>query len=383
MRLALLVPGGVDRSGTERVVPALLWLIERLARRHDVHVFALHHEPAPGEWELLGARVHNIGGEGARRRRLFAHLGAEARAAPFDVLHAFWGGPGFYAALAGWRHRVPVVVHLAGGELVALHDVGYGSGLTLRGRLTTRLAAALAPRVTVASAPMQQLAAAHGIRAELVPLGVALDRWPPRPPRPRDSGRPARLLHIGDLRPVKDQATLLAAAARLRADGVAFRLDVAGVDTMGGAVQRMSESLGLGSVTRWHGHLGRDALRVLVDAADVLLVTSRHEAGPLAVLEAAVAGVPTVGTAVGHVAEWAPAAAVAVPVGDAAALARETAALLADEPRRLATAREALRRATARDADWTAARFEHIYEELAGGSRRRPHPARPAPSPVP
>ena len=36
--------------------------------------------------------------------------------------------------------------------------------------------------------------------------------------------------------------------------------------------------------------------------ADLFWLTSRHEAGPVAVLEAAVAGVPTVGTAVGQVA---------------------------------------------------------------------------------
>ena len=31
MRVALVVPGGLDRSGRTRVVPSLLWLVERLA----------------------------------------------------------------------------------------------------------------------------------------------------------------------------------------------------------------------------------------------------------------------------------------------------------------------------------------------------------------
>src|SRR2546429_2362007 len=52
-----------------------------------------------------------------------------------------------------------------------------------------------------------------------------------------------------------------------------------------------------------------------------LFRSSRHETGPLAMLEAAVAGVPTIGTAVGHIAEWAPHAAVSAPVGDSAGLA--------------------------------------------------------------
>jgi glycosyltransferase involved in cell wall biosynthesis len=101
-----------------------------------------------------------------------------------------------------------------------------------------------------------------------------------------------------------------------------------------------------------------------MERADILLMSSRHEAEPLVVLEAAVVGVPTVGTSVGHVADWAPHAAVAVAVGDAAALARETMALIADDPRRLAIAREAQRRAIAIDADFTAATFERIYDEM-------------------
>ena len=101
-----------------------------------------------------------------------------------------------------------------------------------------------------------------------------------------------------------------------------------------------------------------------MDRADCLVITSRHEAGPLVVLEAAIAGVPTVGTRVGHIADWAPDAAVAVAVGDAASLAREIIALLADESRRFAIAHEAQRRAIAVDADSTAAAFERIYAEL-------------------
>ena len=49
-------------------------------------------------------------------------------------------------------------------------------------------------------------------------------------------------------------------------------------------------------------------------AADLLLVTSRREAVPIALLEAAVARVPAVGTAVGHLVEWSPYACHAVPV---------------------------------------------------------------------
>ena len=70
------------------------------------------------------------------------------------------------------------------------------------------------------------------------------------------------------------------------------------------------------------------------------------------------------GTAVGHLVEWAPEAALAVPVGDAAGLASALQRLLRDEELRLGTARNALHRATAEDADCTVVRFRDLYDEL-------------------
>ncbi|MEP6621410.1 MAG: glycosyltransferase family 4 protein [bacterium] len=363
MKLAFLMHGGVDRSGVNRVIPAFLWFLERLAKRHDVHVFCLDQEPEPGDWPLLGMHVHNTGPARGWRRRLFSGFAAEHRRAPFDVIHGFFGWGGTYGALLGWRHFLPVMFHAEGSEFVALDDIGYGMRCTARGRFELRIACAGARRVTVASKYQQSLAASLGIVAEHVTIGVALEDWPVIPPRPRNASHLARLLHVGDLRGVKDQRTLLAAANIMRDSGLSFHLDVAGFDTMRGELQQSVDSRSLGDMIHWHGHLDRRSLRALMEQADLLLVTSRHEAGPVVVLEAAIAGVPTVGTAVGHVSDWSPEAAVAIAAGDAAALARETMSLLMDEPRRLAVARAAQHRAVALNADFTAAVLERMSME--------------------
>lgn len=211
---------------------------------------------------------------------------------------------------------------------------------------------------------MRDQALALGYDAQLVTLGVDLDSWPAAPVRQRDGTAPARLLHVGSLNRVKDQTTLLRAAAALRDRGMAFHLDIIGEDTLRGEMQRMAATLGVSHHVAFHGFLPHRQLRPVMDQADLLLVSSRHEAGPVVVLEAAVAGVPTVGTAVGHVRDWAPAAAVAVPPGDGEALGAETAALLTDEGRRQRLAGEAQARAEAEDADWTAERFDAIYRDV-------------------
>ncbi|MEL4890976.1 glycosyltransferase family 4 protein [Xanthomonas protegens] len=363
MKLALVVPGGVDRSGEYRVIPAFLSLIERLARVHDLHVFVLHQEPLPAQWDLLGARIHNIGAARTRWRAIAA-IRAEHRRAPFDVVQSLFSGHCSLIAVAAarWLQR-PSLVHIAGGELVALHAIGYGGRRKWQGRLREALVLRLASAVTAASAPILDSLRALGIAAERVPLGVDLRAWPPRPPRPRGEG-PARLLHVASLNPVKDQTTLLRALAALARAGVDFRIDLVGVDTLDGAMQRLVATLGLSERVRFLGFKTQRELRPLVEAADLLVLSSQHEAGPLVLLEAAVAGVPTVGTAVGHLQEWAPSAALAVPVGDWAGLADALRQVLSDDELRLRLAWAAQCRAVREDADCSVRGFTALYQRL-------------------
>jgi glycosyltransferase involved in cell wall biosynthesis len=367
MRIALVVPGGVDRGGRARVIPALLLLIERLARRHTLHVFALDQEPESCVYPLLGATVHNLGrGPAAAALRaiwrwqlLLAGLRANG---PFDVLHGLWAAPpGLLAALAGRRLGVPAVVSLAGGELAALPEIGYGVGLRLRGRLQVALALRLAARVTGGSRYV--LAPLAGRRAACwVPLGVDAARFDS--PVGRPAGPPWWLLHVASLNRVKDQETLLLALRQALAEQPALHLDIVGEDTLGGAVQARCAALGLGQHVTFHGFLPSEEVRPFYQRAHLHILTSRHESQAVVVGEAAAAGLPTVGTAVGIVDELAPDRAWAAPIGDDRALARGILALLRDSPGRERMGRAARAWARRYDADWTAARFEQIYADV-------------------
>jgi glycosyltransferase involved in cell wall biosynthesis len=365
MKVAIIVPGGVDRSGTQRVIPALLWLIERLARTHEVHVFALHQEPTPGRWSLLGASVHNAGAR-SRRLRTLATMMVEHHSMPFDLVHAFWAaGPGLVGAAFSRLSGAPCALTLPGGDLVAMSDIGYGARLTRRGRLLVDLALRGATRIVVPSRTAARHARAFGLEAQVIPYGVALDLWPPRRPVARSARAPIRLLHVATLNRVKDQATLLRGVAYARDRGLDFRLDIVGEDTLGGDVQRQCASLGLADRTRFHGFLMHGQLRPIVEASDVALFSSKHETVPIAALEAAVLGVPTVGSDVGQIADWAPRAAIAVPVGDSCALGEAILKLASDESLRLRLATAAQEWVLANDADVFAARTDALYVELA------------------
>jgi glycosyltransferase involved in cell wall biosynthesis len=363
MKIGMLVPGGVDRSGTERVIPILLAMIERVAREHELHVFSLAQEPRPATWPLLGATVHNAGTR-APRLRAFRDVLAEHRRGRFDLLHGVWARPGVVASAAGRALRRPVLLHLVGGDVAAVPEIGYGMQRSLRGRLQVRFATSLSSHVTANSGYAVRLAAARGVTAERVAWGVSLAEWPPAPPRRRHPEAVARLLFVASLNRVKDPFTLLRGAAALRDRGVRFTLDVIGFDTLGGAVQRLASQLELEGVVQFRGVLPQAELRPWMLAADLLLITSRHECGPIVSLEAALCGVPTVGTRVGHLADWAPEAAVPIPMHHPGALADAVQALLLNEEHRLAVAAAAQRRALEDDADRAARRVLELYQTL-------------------
>jgi glycosyltransferase involved in cell wall biosynthesis len=370
----LVVTGGVDRSGRERVIPALLSLIERLARRHDLHVFALRHYRDACSYPLLGATVHDLGrsdsvrglGRLRQARRLFA---AVRRIGSFQVLHAYWGVPaGAVSVDVARRIGIPAVVTFDSGELVSLPDIRYGLQRRWIDRRAVARAARLASRITVCSAYMERLAAARDIDVVRVPIGVDPALFSADPAA---DGPPWRLLHVASLNPVKDQATLLRAMALIVSQIPDVYLDIVGGDTLGGRVQALCRTLGLDAHVTFHGFQPTEHLRAFYARAHVHVVSSRHEAANVAALEAACAGVPTVGTAVGYIADWAPDKAVAVPVGDVEALAAGLVDLLRDRDRRAQIATTARLWAETHDADWSAAEFERIYNEVAArGSRK-------------
>lgn len=365
MRIALVVPGGVDRSAEFRIIPALVALIERLSADHDVVVFALHQEAAPAQWRLAGAQVLNIGLRNTRLRAVRTIV-AQHRRAPFAVVHAIWSGScGLIAVLAAKFLGLPSLVHIAGGELACLPQIQFGGRQSWRGRLREAYVLRTAALITAASSPTLETLHSMGFAPQRVPLGVDLGRWPPRAAVRRVLNRPAQLIHVASLNAVKDQSTLLAALSTLERAGVSFQMTIVGEDTLQGAIQCAAHELGVAHRVRFHGFLTQRQLRPLVEAADLMILASRHETGPVVLLEAAIAGVPTIGTAVGHLVEWAPEAALAVPVGDAIALAAAITSLLNDDERRLRIARAAQTRAIAEDADYTARRFTALYEQVA------------------
>jgi glycosyltransferase involved in cell wall biosynthesis len=373
VRIGLVLPG-FSAEPSDWCIPALRHLVDHLSEQDDVRIVSLRYPYRAARYTIARADVIALGG--AQRRGL-AGLGvwqtgvrtllAEHRRRPFDVLHAFWATEsGLVAALTGRVLGRPTLVSLAGGELVGLPDIGYGDQLVHAQRLKVTASLRLASVITAGSRHQLDLAERHLVRSSRrrlvrAPLGVDLRLF--RAAEPPFEG--PRLVHVGALTPVKDQAMLLHAFAELRRRMPEVRLEIAGHGPLREGLQRLASQLGVADDVVFRGEVAHDALPGVYAAASAFVLSSRHEAQGMVALEAAACCRPVVGTRVGVLPELEPAAGATAPVGDAPGLARRLCAVLEDARIRGSAARELVAREFSLDG--CVERFHGIYSELLSG----------------
>jgi len=283
-----------------------------------------------------------------------------------DIVHTHTTTAGGLGRIAARRAKVPVVVHTFHGHVLS----GYLSGpqtkaLTAAERFLAHRTDAL---ISVSTRVRDELLALGIGRPEqwrVVPLGLELGDLLGGPAEPAPAraalGLPADgplVGIVGRLAAIKDHDTFLAMAARLAASRPDVAFVVAGDGALRGSLETKAREL-LGDRVRFLGWV--TDLPVLYGALDVVVLTSRNEGTPVALIEAGAAARPVVATDVGGVAEVVRdrETGFVVPPGDAEALAGRVGQVL-DEPntaRALGLAGRA----------WVRERFsaERLVEDLA------------------
>lgn len=111
------------------------------------------------------------------------------------------------------------------------------------------------------------------------------------------------LINVGALRSAKAQDILIRAFADVRARIPSSRLAIIGQDQgRGPALRRLADDLGLADSVTFLGHRS-DVTTKLLAGGDAFVLSSTHEGMPLSLLEAMLAGLPVVCTAVGGIPE--------------------------------------------------------------------------------
>ncbi|GGW39436.1 glycosyl transferase family 1 [Streptomyces lucensis JCM 4490] len=255
-------------------------------------------------------------------------------------------------------------------------------------RMQKRVARRLPSVLTVSGSSRQEIVDHLGVRDDrvhVVHIGADTDLFAPNPAVPEVPGRIVTT-SSADV-PLKGLVFLVEALAKVRTEHPAAHLVVVGKRPAEGPVAQAVERYGLEGAVEFVKGISDAELVDLIRSAEVACVPSLYEGFSLPAAEAMATGTPllaTTGGAIPEVAGRDGETCLAVPPGDAGALAAGLTRLLGDRELRVrlgaAGRNRVLRHFTwARAAQGTVARYR---EAIARHGGRRHTPARPAPAPT-
>lgn len=325
------------------------------------------------ELEATGVEVHCLGARHELDPRWAVRLRRLLKSRRFDVVHfhsPYAAGVGRLVVLSlgrGIRPRMVSTEHNVWRDyprptrlLNALTTVLDDAHVAVSERVRKSMARPVRRRVEVVihGVPLHRVRSQLGSREQVrEELGVA--------------GGDVVIGTVANLRAQKAYPDLLAAARRLLDRQLPVRFVAVGQGPLDAELRRLHASLGLGDRFRFLGYRD-DAVHVLA-GCDLFVLASRHEGGPVAVIEALAMGLPVVATRVGVVpdvvADGVDGLLVAAARPDLLAAALEQ--LVRDPDRRAAMARSAFHRAEGLDIAATVRRLEEIYRAVTAGSGAR------------
>ncbi|MGQ0779055.1 MAG: glycosyltransferase family 4 protein [Pseudonocardiales bacterium] len=353
-----------------------LWVSTSLDTRGGVssYVRTLKQTPLWSQWRAVHVATHCDGSHLARvvafGRGIVTYLPLVVRGA--DVVHVHMASYGSFArkAVICWlarARRLPVVVHVHGGEFSTFYD---RSPQVLKWLISATLnhsgaVLALGKRSAVRLAEI-----APNARISTIPNAVRI-AGPMIEPA---AGEPVQVVFLGAIGEHKGTFTLLDVWAKITATlpPGAARLTIAGDQEIARAHEAITR-LGLAEVVQLRSWLSPVEVDGLLSSAQVLVLPSLSEGQPMAILEAMAHGLCVVASDVGGIPDLIEdgVSGLLVPPADPTSLESALRQVITDPATRSRLGAAALQRARHEfDVDLVWKRLDTLYREIVMHNRR-------------
>ena len=353
-RVAIWIHGGVGTGHFSQGYPPLEKLLVRLSDAFELIVYS--QSPIDKSFRPSSFQVRSAPGGirwgVVRWLYLFYLFFRDHRQKKFQLIFAFWGYPaGFLATCISKIVRIPSVVYILGSDSAGIPSINFGIFHKPIPRKLALWTYDNATQLLAISEFQRKQLQSYGVRKSITPIpwGVETELYKFKS---KDRGSVLRVIHVGHLTPVKDQATLLRALA-LIAKQYIVELRIFGVDCMNGSIQKLCNELRLDNNVKFLGMIPYDQMPAQYEWADLMLHTSLSEGQSMALTEAASCGVLLAGTKVGLLYDLGEDCGITVAVGDFEGLAANVLRILADRELWEQKVRQAKLWSESHDLEWT------------------------------
>lgn len=324
-RRLLYLIGELRAGGSEHQLYYLVKSLDRERYEPEVAVWSFQEDHLyVSKLRALNVKLHTFPSELSRIAKLKAFRRLVVALRP-DIVHSYSFYTNFAAQFASLGTKTIPIGGVRSDLQIAMDDSG-----PLLGLLSARW-----PRTQIFNSVqvVEQRRLRGGLFAAnafpMVRNGIDLQLFRKAPGFQRKRDR-AEILGVGSLFAVKRWDRVIAAAARLKASGVSFRVRIAGGGPLKTDLEVKAAALGVADCVLFLGHCN-DIPGLLADS-DFLVHASENEACPNVVMEAMACGRAVVATDVGDVRELVRngATGFVVPAADDRIFADRLAALIAD-----------------------------------------------------
>lgn len=361
LRLAIIVPGGVNSGFKGQGFPSMVSLIRGLHKEIDITVYSLAKPNISNE-----LNVKYVPGKGKLKALFllllffFNHIRS-----PFHIVQAFWGFPsGRLANIISLLFSIPSVITLMGGETASIPELNYGSLRNDEGvkgvQKLIEKSTAIVPVSQYQINVLKTFGFTDFSKFRIISFGIekrGIEKLYP-------TKEPFSLVIMANINLVKDHATLIK-AFEIISKKINVKLTIVGGDFLNGSVQKIVEEHNLSNSIEFTGILTNKQALQLLENSDLAVLSSKSEGQSVAFSEAMAYGVPFCGTNVGLMNDLSGKYCLAAESGDFEALANNIINVLTDRKLYEKLSMNGLQWTEENNLEVTIDKYLKLYDQLS------------------
>lgn len=312
MRIAYITTGFSPDEKEGYGSNAIHYFIKEISLRDKIEsvVFSLYYPLKKRKYGFYNTLVYSYGRKlnNSKVSKLFSWAGLRRQFAeehcrkPFDLIHSFWcGESGYVSVQLGKKYQIPVIASVCGGEVADIPEIDYGSQRRIFQRYFVKKTFESAVKINSLSKYVSNIISRNFPREfsdKVITLPLGVDENLFKPMGIKKKSDETKLISITNAVPVKAHNILLKAFSKAVERNGKLRLEIYGLgcpDKLGNLVSELE----LDFYVRLFPFAEHVKIPMMMNNADIYVLSSLYEAQNISLVEAAFCGLPVISSDVG------------------------------------------------------------------------------------